>query len=43
MLLTPVIVLWVYALALPDFRLSQILGGCAVLVPMFVYLVSACD
>lgn len=38
MQLTPVLVLWIYALALPDFRMSQILGGCAVLIPMFVYL-----
>lgn len=39
-LLIPVIVLWFYALVLPDFRMSQFLGGCAVLIPMFVYFVS---
>ncbi|KAL7419951.1 hypothetical protein Q5752_004914, partial [Cryptotrichosporon argae] len=36
--LTRVLVLFYYALRLPEFRLSQLLGGLAVLVPMFVYL-----
>lgn len=35
--LNPVIVLFLYAYALPLFRTSQILGGVAVLVPMCVY------
>jgi hypothetical protein len=37
----PVIVLFFYAWRLPPFRTSQILGGLAVLLPMFVYLVRA--
>ncbi|RSH92466.1 hypothetical protein EHS25_008882 [Saitozyma podzolica] len=36
--LTRVIVLFFYAWRLPPFRTSQILGGLAVLLPMFVYL-----
>lgn len=40
-MLPPVIVLFFYAWRLPPFRTSQILGGLAVLLPMFVYLVRA--
>ncbi|RSH88423.1 uncharacterized protein EHS24_000968 [Apiotrichum porosum] len=36
--LSRALVLWFYAWKLPKFRTSQFLGGCAVFLPMFVYL-----
>lgn len=37
--LTTVLVLFLYAWALPDFRTAQFLSGIATMIPMFAYLV----